>query len=79
MNVLPLPVTPSRTLKSCPLESGEQGYLADDPYFENTVRLGFSATANVAGASAKLWARVVAERVKATNEIRQLMYNRSYT
>lgn len=62
-----------------PVQSAERGYLADDPFFESIVRFGGSGAVNVAGAAVSARIRLVAERVKATAEIRQQMYNRSYS
>lgn len=62
-----------------PFETPEDGYLADDPYFQNNVRFGISGNANVAGGDVTLALRMTAERVKRTSEISDLMYGRSYT
>lgn len=72
-------VSKPKGFMTIPFESSEAGYIANDPYFDNRVRLGLSSFVNVAGGAVTLHARIVAERIKATTEIRQLMYNRSYT
>ena len=69
----------ARGYGSFPLETPEQGYIADDPYFANLVRLGLSTPVNVAGGNVTLSARMTAERVKQTAAITDLMYRRANT
>lgn len=58
---------------------GRQGYLVDNAYFADRVRLGMSTPNNVAGGTAYLGYRLGIDRVKATQAIFEEMYRRSHS